>query len=106
MIEKDRKSGIDLVGDVRWGTHLCQCYQTREDLIDILGSYFKRGLENNEFCVWITSKPLEVEEAKSALEKAVGNLSDYISKGQIKLLDHKEWYTRSGRFEGDEVLRA
>ena len=106
MREKDRKSGIDIVGDIPWGTHFCQFYQTRGDLIDILVPYFKAGLENNESCLWITSKPLEVEEAKVALKKAVGNLSKYIRKGQIKLLDYREWYTRSGRFEGDEVLQA
>ncbi len=27
-----RKSGLDMVGDVSWGTHLCQCYETKEDL--------------------------------------------------------------------------
>jgi hypothetical protein len=90
MREKDRKSGIDIVGDIPWGTHFCQFYQTRGDLIDILVPYFKAGLENNESCLWITSKPLEVEEAKVALKKAVGNLSKYIRKGQIKLLDYGE----------------
>ena len=106
MREKDRNSGIDIVGHVRWGTHFCQFYQTREDLIDVLVPYFRTGLENNEFCMWITSTPLEVEEAKAALEKAVGNLRNYIRKGQIKVIDHREWYTRSSRLHSDEVLRA
>lgn len=106
MREKDRKSGIDVVGNVRWGTHFCQFYQTRENLIDVLVPYFRTGLENNEFCMWITSKPLEVEEAKAALVKAVGNLRNYIRNGQIKLLDHREWYTRSGRLDSDELLQA
>ena len=69
MRESLRKSGIDIVGDVPWGTHFCQFYQTKEDLMDILVPYFKEGLENNEFCLWITSQPLEVEEAKEVLGK-------------------------------------
>ena len=69
MRENLRKSGIDIIGDVPWGTHFCQFYQTKEDLTDILVPYFKAGLENNEFCLWVTSQPLEVEEAKEALEK-------------------------------------
>ena len=68
MGEKTRKTGINVVGDVPWGTHFCLFYQTKEDLIDILVPYFQAGLENNEFCMWITSAPLEVEEAKSALK--------------------------------------
>lgn len=52
--------GAALTGDFAWGTHLCQFYQTRDDLVDVLVPYFKTGLENNEFCMWITSEPLKV----------------------------------------------
>ncbi|MCX5991495.1 MAG: MEDS domain-containing protein [Chloroflexi bacterium] len=37
-----RKSGIGAVGDVAWGTHFCQFYHTREDLVDILVPDFYR----------------------------------------------------------------
>ncbi len=68
MGETTRKTGINVIGDAPWGTHFCLFYQTKEDLIDILVPYFKAGLENNELCVWITSEPLNVEDAKTALE--------------------------------------
>ena len=106
MGEGFRKTGIDVLGDVPWGTHLCHFYQTKEDLIDILVPYFKAGLESNEFCFWVTSPPLEVKEAKAALKKAVKNLDEYIQKGQIELLDYSEWYTRSGSFDADKVLQG
>jgi hypothetical protein len=61
-----RRSGIDIVGDVPWGIHFCQFYRTKEDLADVLAPYYKAGLDNNESCLWITSYPLEVEEAKEA----------------------------------------
>jgi len=73
--ESLRKSGIDIIGDIPWGTHICQFYQTKEDLMDTLVSYFKTGLENNEFSMWITSEPLEVEDAKEFLRVAVPDLS-------------------------------
>jgi len=38
-----RKTGIDIIGDAPWGTHLCQFYQTKKDLIDILVELLKRG---------------------------------------------------------------
>jgi hypothetical protein len=46
-----RKTGIDILGDVPWGTHFCLFYKTKEDLFDILVPYFKAGLESNEFCI-------------------------------------------------------
>ncbi|MHC4239114.1 MAG: PAS domain S-box protein [Planctomycetota bacterium] len=101
-----RKTGIDIIGDARWGTHLCQFYKTKEDLIDILVPYFKAGLKNNEFCMWVTSKPLSTEEAKNALNKEVNNLDEYIAKGQIEILDYSQWYTKSGRFNAEDVLQG
>ena len=68
MRENVRRSGIDIIEDVPWGTHICQFYDKKDDLTDILVPYFKAGLENNEFCLWVTSQPLEVEDAKEALE--------------------------------------
>ena len=101
-----RKTGIDIVGDVRWGTHLCHFYRKKEDLTEILIPYFTVGLQNNELCMWITSDPLGAEDAKATLRKAVGNLDDYIDKGQIEIVDSGEWYTKSGRFEPDMVLNG
>ncbi len=101
-----RNTGIDIVGDVWWGTHLCHFYRKKEDLTEILIPYFTVGLENNELCLWITSDPLGAEDAKATLRKALGNLDDYVDKGQIEILDANEWYTKSGRFEPDRVLHG
>lgn len=101
-----RKTGIDIIGDVPWGTHFCQFYQSKEDLIDILVPYFKAGLENNEFCMWVTSEPLRTEDAKRALERAVKNLDDYIKKGQMEIIDYSKWYTKSGKFEAHKTFQG
>jgi len=106
MKKKLRKTGIEKIGDVPWGTHFCQFYQTKEDLIDTLVPYFKAGLENNEFCMWVTSEPLSEKEAKSAIGKEVKNLEDYIKKGQLEILDYSQWYTKPGYFDPDKVLEG
>ncbi len=106
MREKLRKTAIDIIGDVPWGTHFCLFYQSKEDLLDILVPYFKAGLENNEFCMWVTSEPLNVEEAKKSLKRVVDNLDDYIESGQIEILDYSQWYTKSGMFEAEKVLQG
>jgi len=99
-----RESGIEAVGKVPWGTHFCQFYQGSQDLVDVLVPYFKAGLQGNEFCMWVTSAPLEVEAAKAALREALPDLDDYIQNGQIEILDYKDWYIRSGKFSSKEVL--
>jgi len=101
-----RKSGISLLGDAPWGTHFCQFYRTKQDLIDILVPYFQAGLENNEFCMWVTSEPLPAEEAMAELKKAVKNLARYDKKGQIEILDFSQWYTRTGKFDAGKVLQG
>jgi PAS domain S-box-containing protein len=106
IFNPERKSGISILGDVPWGTHLCYFYQTKQDLVDILVPYFKTGLENNEFCMWVISEPLTVEEARAELQRAVKDLDQYNKKGQIELLHFGQWYTRAGKFDPDKVLRG
>src|SRR5665811_1168961 len=106
MGEKLRKSGIDIIGDVPWGTHFCQFYQTKEDLMDLLVPYFKAGLENNEFCIWITSQPSEVEEAKEVLRRAVSDFDVYLEQGQIEIVPYTHWYVNEGVSDSERVLNG
>lgn len=106
ILKTYRNSGIKVIGDIPWGTHFCQFYQTKQDLLDILTPYFKTGLENNEYCMWVTSEPLRVREAKKALEKIVPHLEEYFRKGQIEILDYRRWYIRDGKFRNEEVLNG
>ena len=101
-----RRSGINLIGNVPWGTHFCQFYETKEDLKDILIPYFKAGLENNEYCMLITANPLSMLEAKEALKKAIPDFNGYYQEGQIEILPYTEWYTKGGSFNSDRVLNG
>ncbi len=100
-----RKTGLDMMGHVSSGTHICHFYETKEDLIHILVPYFKAGLEGNELCVWITSEPLDVQEAKAALRAAVEDLDEYVRDGQIEILDSSEWAMSFGTFEAEKALQ-
>lgn len=98
-------SGLLAVGKVPWGTHFCQFYKTQKDLSGTLVPYFKAGLENNEFCVWVTSEFLTRKEALEALEKGVSNFSKYLKKGQIEIFPYTQWYLKEGKFELKRVLK-
>ena len=89
-----RHTGIEAIGDVPWGSHLCRFYETPQDLVDTLVPYFKEGLEANERCLWVTSEPLTVREARAALSTAVPDLNKRIRKGQIEIIGHGEWRAR------------
>jgi len=98
------KTGIDVIGDVPWSTHFCQFYQTKQDLLDILVPYFKAGLENNEFCMWVTAEPLVEHEAHQAMAKAMPDFAQYVERGQIEILPHDRWYLKDGVFDLQRVL--
>ncbi|MBI5644001.1 MAG: MEDS domain-containing protein [Deltaproteobacteria bacterium] len=101
-----RDSGINAAGAIKWGTHFCQLYSGKEDLLEVLVPYFKAGLEGGEFCMWITSDVLGMGEAKDALGAAVPDLERYFAKGQIEIMPHQDWYLKEGPFCIDRVLNA
>ena len=101
-----RESGLGFVRDINWGTHVCQFYKTKQDLIDILVPYFSNGLRNNEFCIWVTSEFLTEEEAISAMSKAMPDFSKYLENGQMEIFPHTDWYLKEGKFELHRVLKG
>jgi PAS domain S-box-containing protein len=101
-----RDSGIDVIGSIPWGTHFCQFYKTKQDLIDILVPYFKAGLENNEFCMWVTSEPLMIVEVQETMREAVEDFDEYLRNGQIEVISYQDWYLLGGTFDDDRVLRG
>ncbi|HYD42559.1 MAG TPA: MEDS domain-containing protein [Anaeromyxobacter sp.] len=84
------------VQDLRWGTHLCHFYGSRDDLVDTLVPYFAQGLRANEKCLWVTAEPLRAADAATALSAAVPDLAARRARGQVEILDHSEWYQRGG----------
>ena len=101
-----RDSGLDLIGEVPWGAHFCQFYQTREDLLDILVPYFAPDWRTTSSACRIASQPLQAAEAKIALAAAVPDLDRRMAAGQIEILDYHQWYVLDGRFDADRVLRG
>jgi len=95
---------VNLTHDFPWGTHICYLYQKEEDLMDILLPYIKAGLENNEFCVWITSEDLNEKDAKKKLRSEIKNFNEFLKKGQIEIFPYTEWFLKDGEFNFQRVL--
>lgn len=98
-----RRTGIGVVGDMPWGTHFCQLYETKEDLLGTLVPFFKVGLESNELCVWVLSEPLTREEAMSALCVAVPTIDLHVANRHIEFFPAREWYFQGFKLD---LLRA
>ena len=99
-------SGLPFVGDLRWGTHFSQFYETADDLRDCLVPFFLAGLANHEKCIWVTAEPFGIAEAVSALRAAVPDLDARIADGQIEIIDHKDWYLQQGTLSVEAVPKV
>src|SRR2546430_122026 len=104
MTTEMRKTGIDVVGDMPWGTHFCLFYETKDDILDTLVSYCKAGLEGGEFCLWVVSEPVTVDEATYALNRAVPELDRYLADHSIEIVSARDWYLQGGTFDLKRVI--
>jgi len=97
-------SGLDFLGDIPRETHLCQFYQTKEDLIDILVPFLRAGLKGNEFCVWVTSDIVSMDDAIDAMRREVPDIDGFIHSGQLEIFPYTEWYATDDGFNAQRVL--
>src|SRR5438876_4637140 len=104
MTTEMRKTGIDVVGDMPWGTHFCLFYETKDDVLDTLVSYCNAGLKSEEFCLWVVSEPVTVDEAKHALNQAVPELDRYLANHSIEIVSARDWYLQGGTFDLKRVI--
>jgi hypothetical protein len=94
-----KETGRDMIDKVPWASHFDHFYLTRKDSIDIVVSYFKDGLESNEFCICVTTEPLTAEEVRKAMGETVPDFPKYLGKGQIEMLSYAQWHLRGGCIE-------
>jgi C4-dicarboxylate-specific signal transduction histidine kinase len=99
-----RKTGVDVVGDMPWGTHFCLFYETKADLLETTVSYCKAGLESQEFCLWVVAEPLSMEEARRALKQAVPEFDRYFADQSIEIVAARDWYLQDGTFDLKRVI--
>src|ERR1700686_3829542 len=103
MTAEMRKTGVDVVGDMPWGTHFCLFYEPLMDLLEPLVSYCKAGLESQEFCLWAVAAPLTGEDVTRALKRAVPDFDRYLNDQSIEIVLARDWYLQNGRFDRKKV---
>ena len=106
MDNKLRTVGIPSIDETPWGTHFCQFYETKDDLIDLLVPYFKTGLENNEFCLWVTSTCVDENDARRAMTETMPQFDRYVQDGRIEIVPVTDWHLKGGGVDFDQVLQG
>ena len=97
-------TGLESLGEVPWGSHVCQFFSNGSDLRDTLVPYFKAGLENNERCLLVAMEPFSADSARSALRAAVGDFDRRERRKQIEIHDVRAWYNSDTVINGEEIV--
>jgi PAS domain S-box-containing protein len=103
MDKELRTVGIPGLDEAPWGTHFCQFYETKDDLIDLLVPYIKTGLENNEFCLWVTSTCVDEKDARRAMTETMSQFDRYVQDGRIEIVPVTDWPLEGGGVDFEQV---
>ena len=101
-----RKTGLEPVGDVPWGSHFCDFYETKQDLLDILVPYVQAGLEAHEYCTWVVIDAAEQAEARQALRMAVPDFDAREANGDLEIPLFAEVRLEDGSVNVPKILDA
>jgi PAS domain S-box-containing protein len=99
-----RNTGIEVVGHVPWGTHLCQFYEGFSDLAEIVIPYLRAGLEANECCLWIACDPRDAETARGELLRSIPDAARHHASGAVEIIECSQWYLIDGHFDPERVV--
>ena len=104
MAQSTYKEPSELIANLPWTSHACHFYKSKKDLLDVLVPYFKAGLLNREFCIWVTSKDVGIKHALSTLKKALAELESFLETGQLEIHPYTDRYLADGGFSSEKVL--
>jgi hypothetical protein len=72
--------------ELQWGAQLCQFYRSQDELLELVAPFFKRGLHDQELCIWIVTPPLTPETARAALEQVLPSFG-----AQVWFHEHEDY---------------
>lgn len=96
-------TGIQLVGDLPWGSHICLFYETPQDLIETHCDYFGAGLARNEFCIWALSDPITPDAAIAGLSECIPSFEEDLRAGRMELVPGYRWYLKGHDFDPQRI---
>ena len=106
MSKTIRKTGIPFIPALPWGSHTCAYYSSTQDLIDLLVPYFKAGLLQNEFCLWIVWDDLTVSKARKAMRNPLSKIDKVRINHQMEIIPQNDWYFKHRSMDAVSVRKA
>lgn len=97
---------IDTLCQTNFGAHYCLLYRYTEDLVDFLVPYFIQGVENDEYCVWVTASAEVERVARIKLTESISGVEDSRLEKRIRFLNAGDWYLRGGGFDCDRTYNG
>lgn len=61
-------------------------YEDAEELTELLVTYIKEGIEEGEYCLWVSPDKLAIEGVKNELKKAGVDVENYLTSSQLEIL--------------------
>lgn len=99
-----RDTGIELIGKIPWGSHVCMFCQTKQDMLEAACAYFAVARDGAEHCIWIVSSPLSIEEARAGLSRLDPGFAERHRAGRFEIVAAADWYYEDGRFSWETVV--
>src|ERR1700733_481779 len=90
MLPELTTTGISVMGDMPQGTHFCYFYETKQDLLDSSVPFFRAGLANHEFCLWIVYAPITEADALGGFRESIPALDRHLAEGRLEIFTHPE----------------
>lgn len=88
MTTETRLTGLEIIPEVPWSTHLCQFYRTADDLLSVALPFIKAGLENDEYCLWVAWEPVGTAQVVEALANDLTDPTALFGSCQIEVASH------------------
>jgi hypothetical protein len=74
-------------------------YRDERDLLDVVPPFIRAGLEDGEYCLWVTGPPVSNQDAIQTLTVILPTTQQYVQQGQLEIVPYASWYLRAGEFD-------
>lgn len=97
---------VDSICKAHFGAHYCLFYRSKNGLVDFLTQYFKQGIDNGEYCMWVTPDIETENMAQKKLSSLAADTGSPIYREKLKFVGTDDWYLRDGHFDTERICQC
>jgi len=99
MATEMRKTGIDVIGDMPWGTHFLSLLRYESGSPRHVDLILQGRIGKRRVLPVVVAEPLKVGEAIDALQNAMPDIDRYLADSSIEIVSAGDWYLQGGTFD-------